>query len=55
MTWITSMGNHGAAGVLQNAGVLVILVTTDIRINYNPDFSTAGTLNFIDLMIFCNI
>ena len=24
--WITSMGNHGAAGVSQNAGVLVVLV-----------------------------
>ena len=24
--WITSMGNHGAAGVSQNAGILVVLV-----------------------------
>ena len=27
LMWITSMGNHGAAGVSQNAGILVILVT----------------------------
>ena len=25
------MGNHGVAGVSQNAGVLVVLVTTDRR------------------------
>ena len=24
--WITSMGNHGAAGVSQNASILVVLV-----------------------------
>ena len=24
--WVTSMGNHGAAGVSQNAGVLVIII-----------------------------
>ena len=24
--WITSMGNHGAVGVSQNAGILVVLV-----------------------------
>ena len=26
--WITSMGNHGVAGVSRNAGVLVVLVLT---------------------------
>ena len=27
--WITNMGNHGAAGVSQNAVVLVVLVDSD--------------------------
>ena len=30
--WITSMGNHGAAGGISEAGVLVVLV--DINLNY---------------------
>ena len=29
LIWIHSMGNHGAAGVFQNAGVLVVLVGSD--------------------------
>ena len=32
LTWITSMGNHGAAGVSQNAGVLVVLVEFDVML-----------------------
>ena len=27
--WITSMGNHGAAGVSQNAGILVVLIDSE--------------------------
>ena len=33
--WITSMGNHGAAGVSENAGVLVVLVCDWKWIFYN--------------------
>ena len=29
--WITSMGNHGAAGVSQNAGILVVLVRSVVK------------------------
>ena len=37
--WITNMGNHGAAGVSQNAGVLVVLVRT----NAGPRIGRTGS------------
>ena len=35
--WITSMGNHGAAGVYQNAGILVVLVLNEAFIFIEED------------------
>ena len=36
--WITSMGNHGVAGVSQNAGVLVVLVLAHMYIPWLQGF-----------------
>ena len=46
--WIISMGNHGAAGVSQNAGVLVVLVICKVQ----PDSRGNGVENAHTRFIF---